>query len=131
MYPPDQGLSAFIGAPMKDWNLIHKRFLHDTIPLRLGALAANLSRIKSFATHDTNRETVAGLIEESKFFIEWTAPEAATDTAAQLVELQVQLARWQYRWAQIWSDPAQRQQVAEQSSIWSERVLALSGLLKA
>ena len=116
---------------MKDWTSIQERYLRDAIPLRLGALAANLSRIKSFATHDTSRETVASLIEESRFFIEWTASETATDIAAQLVELQIQLARWQYRWAQIWSDPTQRQQVAEQSSVWSERVLALSGLLKA
>jgi hypothetical protein len=113
---------------MKDWAPIQERYLRDGIPIRLGGLAANLRRIKSFAAQETGRDAVASLIEESKFFIEWTASETQTDTAAQLVELQVQLARWQYAWPQIWPDPARRQQVAEQSLAWSDRVLALSGL---
>jgi hypothetical protein len=53
------------------------------------------------------------------------------DTAAQLVELQIQLARWQHNWPQIWSNTARRQEMAEQSLAWSERVLTLSGLLKS
>ncbi len=92
-------------------------------------MAADLSRIKSFASHDANREAVESLIDESKYFIEWTAAEAEADTAAELVELQVQLARWQRNWARIWADPAQRSHVAEKSSAWSRRVLEMSGLL--
>jgi hypothetical protein len=116
---------------MRDWSLIQERYLRDSIPVRLGGLAANLRRIKSFAAQDTSQDAILSLIEESKFFIEWTARDTLTDTAAQLVELQVQLARWQQKWSQIWSDPTQRQQLAEQSLAWSERVLALSGLLKS
>ena len=114
---------------MKDWTIIRERYLRDNLPVRLGGLAANLSRIKSFASHDANREAVESLLDESKYFIEWTAPEAEIEIAATLVELQIQLARWQLRWASIWDDPAQRRQVAEQSSAWSKRVLELSGLL--
>jgi hypothetical protein len=102
-----------------------------TIPFRLGSLAANLRRIKSFATQETSHDVVASLIEESKFFIEWTARDTLIDTAAQLVELQIQLARWQYNWPQIWPNTSRRQQVAEQSLAWSERVLGLSGLLES
>ena len=116
---------------MKDWTLIQERYLRDRIPVRLGGLAANLRRIKSFAAQETSREAVASLIEESKYFIEWTARDTQIETAAQLVELQVQLARWQLTWSQIWSDPSRRQQIAEQSLVWSERVLALSGLLQS
>jgi hypothetical protein len=76
-----------------------------------------------------NRDAVESMIDESKHFIEWTAAEAGVDTAAELVELQVQLARWQRNWARIWADPAQRNQVAEQSSVWSKRVSEMSGLL--
>jgi hypothetical protein len=115
---------------MKDWTPIQERYLRDAVPIRLGGLAANLRRIKSFATQDAGREAVASLIEESKYFIEWTARDAQVETAAQLVELQVQLARWQQNWPQIWLDSIQRQQIAEQSSAWSDRVLKLSGLLK-
>ena len=114
---------------MKDWTTIRERYLRDSVPVRLGGLAANLRRIKSFASHDANLEAVEGLLDESKFFIEWTAREADLDAAAELVELQIQLARWQYNWARIWADPAQRSQVAEQSRVWSDRVLGLSGLL--
>ncbi|HKY54858.1 MAG TPA: hypothetical protein VJM08_11155 [Anaerolineales bacterium] len=115
---------------MKDWTPIQERYLRDAVPIRLGGLAANLRRIKSFATQEAGREAVASLIEESKHFIEWTARDAQVETAAQLVELQVQLARWQQRWPQIWLDSVQRQQIAEQSSAWSDQVLKLSGLLK-
>ena len=114
---------------MKDWSVIQKRYLQDELPIRLGGIAANLSRVKSFATHDANREAVASLLEESKFFIEWTAGEADINTAAELVELQVQLSLWQRAWDKIWLDSTQRQQVASASGKWSQRILELSGLL--
>lgn len=114
---------------MKDWTKIRERYLRDALPVRLGGLAANLSRIKSFAAHEANREAVESLLDESKFFIEWTALEVEIDIAAELVELQIQLARWQQCWPNIWNDLARRHQVAEQSSVWSKRILELSGLL--
>lgn len=115
---------------MKNQDAIRERYLRDQLPIRLGGLAANLSRIQSFAQNEANAEVVFGLLEESKFFIEWTAAEAEIDKAAELVELQIQLARWQRNWANIWIDIEQRQQVAEQSRLWSEKVLAMSGLLE-
>lgn len=114
---------------MKDWTAIRQRYLRDDVPIRLGGLAANLSRIKSFAVHEAGREAVESLIDESKFFIEWTAAQAESQTAAELVELQVLLARWQCSWGRIWADQGQRQMMAEQSGIWSKRVLEMSGLL--
>lgn len=114
---------------MKDWNAIQKRYLRDDLPVRLGGIAANLGRVKSFALHDANRDAVASLIEESQFFIEWTAAEADIGTAAELAELQVQLSLWQRAWDKIWPDSVQRQQVASMSGQWSQRVLELSGLL--
>lgn len=114
---------------MIDWTTIRERYLRDDLSVRLGGLAANLNRIRSFAAHDANREAVESVIAESKFFIEWTAAEAEVNTAAALVELQVQLARWQHNWTRIWADPAQRRTVAEQSGAWAKRVLEMSGLL--
>jgi len=116
---------------MKDWSMIRARYLRDDLPIRLGGLAANLSRIRSFATHDASRETVEGLIDESKHFIEWTAAEAGGNEAAELFELQVHLASWQRNWASIWADPSRRRSVAEQSSAWAKRVLEMSGLLSS
>jgi hypothetical protein len=114
---------------MKDWTQIRERYMRDDLPVRLGGLAANLSRIRSFSTNEASQAVVASLIDESKMFIEWTAAQTEVNTAAKLVELQVQLALWQLQWKAIWSDPSKRKQVAEQSANWSKQVLELSGLL--
>lgn len=115
---------------MKDWSAIQERYMQDELPIRLGGLAANLSRIKSFSANEASRDTVASLIDESKMFIEWTAAQTEIHTAEKLVELQIQLARWQLQWQSIWNDKAKRDQLAEKSSAWSKQVLELSGLLK-
>jgi len=114
---------------MKNQALIRERYLQDDVPTRLGGLAANLSRIKSFSSHDANCELVASLLDESKFFIEWTAAETEIEIAAELVELQIQLACWRQNWTELWADVVQRREIAEQSRRWSGRVLAMSGLL--
>lgn len=114
---------------MKDWTATQERYLREPLPNRLGELAANLARIKSFSSHNLNRDAVASLIEESKFFIEWTAVDAGVDRAVELIELQVQLARWQLNWSSLWADSEQRMEVAEQAKLWSDRALEMSGLL--
>jgi hypothetical protein len=114
---------------MKDWNAIRERYLQDALPIRLGGLAANLSRVKSFASHNANGDAIASIVEESELFIEWTAGDADINTAAELVELQIQLALWERRWPQIWDNLTQRGQVAALSAMWSQRILEMSGLL--
>lgn len=114
---------------MRDWTTIRERFIRDDVPTRLGGLAANLARISSFSKNPINRNVVHSLVDESKLFIEWTAADAEAETAAPLVELQVQLALWQLDWEKIWGDPAYRSQVVDQSRAWSDKVLDLSGLL--
>jgi hypothetical protein len=115
---------------MKDQAAIKQRYLRDALPIRLGGLAANLARIKSFSDHADHRHVVESLLDESKFFIEWTAPDAELEVQAQLVELQIQLAQWQHRWTEIWQDPTSRTNVAEESLAWSTKVLEMSGLLR-
>ena len=115
---------------MKDDTEIRQRYMRDDLPVQLGGLAANLLRVKTAANRDENRDIVEGMLDESKHFIDWTAAEADIDKAAELVELQIQLARWQYKWHDIWSDPVRRHEVAEQAGRWSDRVLELSGLME-
>ncbi len=114
---------------MKDWTQKQQRFQRDNIPTRLGNLAANLARIKSFLDDPAHGDLVVSLVEESKFFIEWTAPEMDIDTAAELVDLQRLLSRWQRHWSQIWTEEEARTQVALVAKQASERVLEMSGLL--
>lgn len=116
---------------MKDWTNIRNRYLKDSLQIRLGGLAANLLRIKSFSIDQNNRVAVESLLDESKYFIEWTAIDADIMVAAELVELQVLLARWQYKLESIWTQEAQLKQLSEQSAFWSDRVLQFSGLLES
>ena len=104
--------------------------MRDDLPVRLGGLAANLARVGSFSDHPDHRDVVERLLEESKFFIEWTAPAANLEAQTELVELQLLLARWQRRWKKIWAEPVERAAVAEQVHKWSKRVLEISGLLR-
>lgn len=115
---------------MRDWTIVQKRYLRDELPVRLGGLAANLARIKSFSDHSDHRDIVKNLLEESKFFIEWTAPDTGLALQAELIKLQIQLAHWQLNWSEIWSDPVQRAAVAEKAHEWSDRLLEMSGLLR-
>jgi hypothetical protein len=103
--------------------------MQDALPIRLGGIAANLARVSTFSRNPANQEAVENLLDESKFMIEWSAPEADIETAGRLVELQIQLALWQMKWESIWRQPAQRLSVAEKAGQWSEQVLEMSGLL--
>ena len=114
---------------MKDWTDIRVRYLQDEIPVRLGGLAANLLRIKSFSEHAASQAAVESLLEESKHFIEWTAGDIAINKAAELVELQVQLALWQLTLPRIWSVQENRSEIAAAVGEWSQRVLEFSGIL--
>lgn len=116
---------------MKDRSAARERFLRDPLAVQLGNLASNLARIDNFSKYPEFCDSVKLLIEESKFFIEWAGPQAAYEQQVELVELQIQLARWQLTWSEIWPDPVRRGAVATQSRRWSDRVIELSGLLEA
>ncbi|MDQ2687323.1 MAG: hypothetical protein M3Y28_05595 [Armatimonadota bacterium] len=97
---------------MRDMTAVRERYLRDGLPVRLGGLAANLARVSSFSRSAASREAVSSLLDESKYFIEWTAAEAELDAATQLVDLQRQLAQWQLDWDKIWADGTRRAGVA-------------------
>lgn len=114
---------------VQDRTRLQERYLQDDLPTRLGGLATNLARIQSFSHHSGNQAAVERLLEESKLFIEWTAGEIDIDSAAELVTMQIQLARWQRNWQSLWADTDQRIKMAEQARVWSKRVLELSFIL--
>jgi len=113
---------------MKNLDEIKERYMRDALPVRLAGLAANLARIRSTARLAANRDVVANLIEESKYFIEWTAREADVDAQAELATLQIELARWKLQWASICPDDARRRELGEHAGMWSNRILDMSGL---
>jgi hypothetical protein len=114
---------------MKNVNEVKNRYLKDELPVRLGGISADLARIASFAPMVDNWKVVQSLLEESKFFIEWTAQEASLEQKAFLVELQIQLALWHRDWAEIHTNSKEREKLSQQASLWSKKVLEMSGLV--
>ena len=113
---------------------VRERYMQDGLPVRLGGLAANLMRIGSVAVasvadHPGNRHVVDSLLEESKFFIEWTVPDTSIDKQEALVELQIGLALWQLRWYPDSNDPVKRAHLVQEVRAWAAQVLEMSGLL--
>jgi len=114
---------------MKNFESRRTRYLQDKLSIRLGGLAANLSRIASFSKHAAVQETVSDILLESRWFIEWTALELEVTKTAELVKLQVQLAVWDLESRQNWQNENWRNELARKAQDWTQRVLEMSGLL--
>ncbi len=108
---------------MSNLEAIKKRFLKDGLSKRLGGIASNLARLKSFSQMPNNKKVINDLIEESKFFIEWTAPETSLDIQEELVNIQLKLA--------LCSLSNKQKEIAGSAGKWAEKILKLSGLLKS
>lgn len=103
-------------------------FQRDNISNRLGQIASNLGRLRTFCVTGYEKG-VLGVIAQTKDFIEWTAAEIEPEQAEELVNIQVQLALLLITWNNIWSDESRRAEVARTAEVWSRRVLDMSGLL--
>src|SRR5208337_4618376 len=113
---------------VKDPDKVRERFLRDALPMRLGALAADLARVASSALRDESGESVALMLEESQSFIEWTAAETVPEVAAELVDLQLQVALWRQGWQEAQVSRRLRVLLSVQARRWSDQVLGFSGL---
>jgi len=116
---------------MTNRSQLRDRYLRDSLPVRLGGLAANLARVRSFADNPAHGEVVARVLEESAWFIEWAAPDAPVEIQVVLVDCQRALARWRLSWADVWGDPKRRAEMAQRAGAWSQQFLSLSGLVQA
>lgn len=103
---------------------LRQRYLQDPLPIRLGGLAADLARIASFSENPKNRQAVASVFREGKYFAEWAAPDATIEIQWHLAQVQTWLAIWHRRWLAGTVEPAMR----EEARSWSDRLLTLSGL---
>jgi hypothetical protein len=107
-----------------------ERYLQDSLPVRLAGLAADLGRIVSSARHVSGSASVAEMLEESQYYIEWTAAEANPDVAAELVDIQLLIILWRRAWPEAQNSIIQRTLLSVQAKKWSDQVLDYSGLLK-
>ena len=106
-----------------------ERYMRDPCPIRLGNLASSLARVSSFAALPTRAATIPQLLDECKWFIEWTGPEVAPDIQPDLVRMQVDLALWQLRWERGEPTEDLRNELAREARAYSDLVLRWSGLL--
>jgi len=106
------------------------RFSADDTPHRLGAIAANMARIETFARRPYHPEAVRSVMEESRWFVEWAAKNVQVDDAAQLVELQRLITGWLREdvWDNTRPDASRRAEIAGAAASWSQRILEMSGL---
>lgn len=107
---------------MHNLEVIKRRFLKEDLAARLGGIASNLARLYSFSRMPNNKKVIKDLIEESKFFIEWTAPQSSLDIQEELVKLQVQLALWEYS--------KKTKGIVKYADKSAKKILKLSGLLE-
>lgn len=104
---------------------IHQRFLRDSLPIRLGGLAADLARIASFSENPANHQAVVSLLEEGKWFAEWAAPGAPLETQVVLADIQLALAVWERAW--LIGSPVPT--MCADARRKSDELLTLSGLM--
>jgi hypothetical protein len=113
---------------MKDKEKIRQRYLRDTLPRRLGGLAATLGRISSSARNSSDPAIVADLLDEARHFIEWTAGETEPEIASELVHIQTMLSLWQGAWDEVRNSRKQRILLSVQAKQWSDKALDFPGL---
>ncbi|MCW5319237.1 hypothetical protein GTQ43_38310 [Nostoc sp. KVJ3] len=105
-------------------------FMQDDVTTRLGRLATHLSQIQSLWTQGSSEDLILALVDESRYFIEWTVPDMVKaddiDRACELVDLVRLLTRWLFHWDDIWTDAEQKQSASAQISYWLRRVLEIS-----
>jgi len=112
-------------------NKEHKRerYLSDPLSVRLAGLAADLARISSSARRESGAEIVAMMLEESQYFIEWTAAEAEPEVAGELVDIQRLIALWRKAWPEAKLSQTQRTLLSVQAKKWSDQILGYSGIV--
>ena len=95
--------------------------------MRLGHLSSDLARIASFMEIPNEEQATKSVIHESKFFAEWTAPEADLETQMLLAEIQEFLARMETKWDSSYPHPEWKQNCAQQLRDWADTLLKKAG----
>jgi hypothetical protein len=68
------------------------------------------------------------MLEESQYYIEWTAAEAEPEIAAELVDIQRMIGLWRKAWPEARHNRTQRTLLSVQAKKWADMVLDFSGM---
>ncbi|NDJ26040.1 hypothetical protein GS682_31570 [Nostoc sp. B(2019)] len=112
---------------MPNWSTIEANFSHLPHAQQLGELAATLARLNSWSQKSASQEVVPVLLEESLLYLSLIQRE--TPINSELDQLQGLLQGWKQNWLNIWKNSNETANIAAVASTWSQRVLAMSGLL--
>ncbi len=114
---------------MKNLNEIRERYLKEPFDKRLGHLASDLARISALLENSKNKKAIDDILEESKFFIEWTVLEAPSNVQRLLSEIQIKLAQLHFRLLHQKENHTEIDRLKKITKTWSEQLLEISGLL--
>jgi hypothetical protein len=108
---------------------IRTRYLREPFNRRLGHLASDLMRVSGFLDNIKNRKVVTDILEESKFFIEWAAPDAPSYIQELFSEMQSRLALWHRHLLMVKENSKEMKELAESTKRWALELVQFSGLL--
>jgi hypothetical protein len=112
---------------MVDWRRINERYRKLTWEQRLGNLASTLSRSATASGNQRTHASVADLLREGMWIIEWTATDAPVDAQSELAAMQRELGLLRRAWER--EPSAVQPLLAFRARAISDRALKLSGLL--
>ena len=104
------------------------KFMRHSTERKLGNVAVNLNRIAAYADKPDGNEQALYFIQETKYLVDWTAPELELDGQLALQAVQRSLAKWDNHWAQIWEDSEKKNVAQQEARVMSEQILAMAGL---
>lgn len=104
------------------------RFFKEPFERKLGHLASDLARLSAFIENDKNLKAAEDILEESKFFIEWTAQEAPSHVQELLSAIQIKLALLQRRLFAHNGSLDDIMELKKSTKDWSEHLIEISGL---
>ena len=113
---------------MLDWKRLFTRYSRMTWQQRMGNLASTLARSAAVAQNKNSAVSVADLLREGMWIIEWSATDAPPEALIELAPMQRELGLLHQAWET--DTEALRSVVAFRSRAMSERALDLSGLLE-
>lgn len=116
-----------------NWEKLKARYEAASPVFQMDSIGMNLVRLQTLAESGLEEPVAQHLVRESQFFIEWFVPGLSLETdmglVQELLSLQRLLSRWKLNWPELWSNPAERQQIADTAQHWYEHLQGYSGAI--
>jgi hypothetical protein len=114
---------------MNNWNESELKFRCERLSVRLERLAQGFLQMADLGQTGACGDEVLDLVRECKSFLELTAIDLDVDNAYELAQMQRQLSRWHFDWAEVWGDDGTRSEIVTIAKGWVEQVRQMAGIL--